>query len=178
MTHSTQSPRSATPRQDALTLKLTSYTSARCCSVSGHGNLRRPKDDKCIQCLELVDIKAHAKEAALTERLRLSALKWARAEVKREAARKVKQEAADKLKAEKLAVRVQAQAERDKAKRARLKAQRAAERSAEQAHQEAAQRGAQGTSGAQAATPLGQSMEPVMAPLGVPVGGPAGCPWD
>lgn len=174
MTHSTQSPRSATPRQDALTSKLTSYTSARCCSVSGHGNLRRPKDDKCIQCLELVDVKAQAKEAALTERLRLSALKWARSEVKREAARKVKQEAADKLKAEKLAVRVQAQADRDKAKRAAKRMAKAAERSAEQAHQEAAQWGAQGTGGAQAATPLGRSTEPVTAPLG----GSAGCPWD
>lgn len=101
------------------------------------------------------------------EKMRLSALKWARAEVKREAARKVKQEAADKLKAEKLAIRVQAQADRDKAKRARLKAQRAAERSAEQ-------EAAQGTGGAHAATPLGRSMEPVAAPLG----GSAGCPWD
>lgn len=135
--------------------------------MSGHGNLRRPKDDKCIQCLELVDVKAQAKEAALIEKLRLSALKWARAEVKREAARKVKQEAADKLKAEKLAIRVQAQADRDKAKRA---AKRAQARQAVEAAAQGLEGAPQGHCKAVAATPLVSAAGPVAGALG--------CPWE
>lgn len=147
---------SPTGRTASLKAGLTSYTSTRCCSVSGHGNLRRPRDDKCTQCLEVQTVEAKAKEAVLIEKLRLSALKWARVEVKREAARKVKQVAADKLKAEKLAIRVQAQADRDKAKRAAKALAKKAAKALE---------AAQGATEAPAAMPLGQSMEPVAGAL-------------
>jgi hypothetical protein len=153
-------------RTASLKAGLSSYASNQYCRRPGHGNIRRPRDNKCCACIAKQSEEVSAQEAALIEKLRRSALTWARAEVRREAARKAKQEALEKAKAEKLAIRVQAQKDRDRTKRQAKAAARAAEK-AQALAQEVAH-------AAQAATPPASTAEPAKAPL-VALDG---CPWE
>lgn len=118
-------------RTASLKAGLPSYASNKWCSVPGHGNKRRPKDNKCCECLELKTAKAQAAEAALREMFRKAALKWARAEVVREQRQEVKRVAEEALKAGKAALKAQQKAERAKAKRAEAKAVRQAQKASE-----------------------------------------------
>ncbi len=162
--HSPLSPSWFAPTGRTASLKagLPSYASKQWCSVSGHDNIRRPRDNKCCACLAMQSEKAKAQEAALIEALRQSTLKWARAEVRREAARKAKQEAAEKAKAEKLAIRVQAQKDRDRLKRQAKAQARAQEK-------------AQALAEAQTAE---QAQEAAKVPQGGLLKASGGCPWE
>jgi hypothetical protein len=161
-------------RTASLKAGLSSYASNQYCRRPGHGNIRRPRDNKCCACIAKQSEEVSAQEAALIEKLRRSALTWARAEVRREAARKAKQEAQEKAKAEKLAIRVQAQKDRDRAKRQAKAAARAAEKAQAKAAAEAQALAQEVAHASQAATPPASTAEPAKAPL-VALGG---CPWE
>ena len=146
---------------------LTSYRSRRWCPIPGHGSVRRVVDNKCCACLQQAkDLKAEAlrkQRAKPPEVVR----KERAQERMRERAREAKRVAAEALKAQKAALREQAQAERDKAKRIRRRAELQAAREAEKAQE------------VPAAAPVGSPHAAPMAAPGVVVVGPVGVPpWE